>query len=123
MGQSQRARTFNTDVQNRLSGSPDLAHFNDVEGASWRAVFDEITKTPHRMWGDGIDIGATDTADQVSNAILNLVDRHPDLFGVSDSEFDIKSTRYNQRLDTWYVDIDQFIEGYPIYRSGITARI
>ncbi|HIA00906.1 MAG TPA: hypothetical protein EYN66_03210, partial [Myxococcales bacterium] len=123
MGQTQRMLTYSIDAQARLLKQAEFLRFQREEGEEWSAVFDELTGTPHRMWGKGIDIGPTQTASQVGAGVLDLVDRHAALLGVADSEVAISSVNYNERLDTWYIDIDQMVHSHPIYRGGITARV
>ncbi len=118
-------RVLRTDVhtQASLQQQRDWARFTRGEGQGWMARFDQATGTPHRMWGPGIDLGPTDTADQVDAALSAFIDRNHELMGAHPRELRIASTNFVQRTHTWYVDIDVVRGGAPVYRGGITARI
>ena len=80
----------------------------------------DSTGTPRRIWGPGI---AMDTASE--GTVLRDLDaflaRHGDLHGQADLK--PRSANYVARMDTWFVDYDVMVEGIPVWRGGVTARI
>ena len=119
----QRVLTYDTHTQRQLANHASWRAFLEAEGDGWRAVFDEGTGSPHRMWGPGIDIGPVDTADQVTAGMLDFIERNAHTLGVTDTELAVRSVSYVERMDTWYVQIDVVRGGAAIYRAGLTARI
>ncbi len=121
--QGDRVLTFAPQTQARLARQPAWLAFTAGEGAGWEARFDEQQRTPLRMWGAPIDLGPTHDAVQVTKGLLDFVDRHPALLGADSSRLRLRSARFSDALDTWYVDLDVLAGGLPIEGGGITARI
>ncbi|TNE90686.1 MAG: hypothetical protein EP330_07605 [Deltaproteobacteria bacterium] len=115
-----RVMTTSPEAQGALYASPAWKAFTAGEGQGWLARFDEATGTPHRMWGPGLPVDAS-SADRVTADIEDFLARNGDLHG--DAELVLKSANYVERLDSWYVDYDVLVEGLPVWRGGVTARV
>lgn len=109
--------------QVRLQRSAAWSSFVAGEGSGWQVRFDEVTGTPHRAWGTGIDLGQLDDAADVEKAFGAFLLRHADLFGVEAGALKVRSVVYEANVDTWYVDVDVIRGGAAVYRGGVTARI
>lgn len=109
--------------QSYASSHPAWQAFLEGEGKGWTARFDEGTFTPHRMRGPGIDMGPLSSEADAGAAVLAFVERHPDLMGVEGAEVRLKSSRFHEDSDAYYVDVDVLRDGAPIWRGGLTFRI
>jgi hypothetical protein len=103
------------ETQARLLTSPAWRAFQDSDGRGWQARFDEGTGVPRWLWGRGIPM----TTDQ----LIPLLERHADLLGFEPGTLALRSARYSETYDIWYVEIDALRDGLPTYRGGISARI
>jgi uncharacterized protein (TIGR03382 family) len=119
----QRIRQYHGQVQAEFVRSPAWQRFTRAEGAGWRGRFDELTGVPHRMFGAGIDMGPVSTREEVVKGVMGLIDRNPDLFGVSGQDLTPRSVRYAPTLDIWYVELDEVRGGIPVFHGGVTARV
>ena len=97
--------------------------FTAGEGAGWEARFDEDTGTAHRAWGPGIPMGSVSGAEDVEGAVRAFFERNPGLLGVPAEQLVLASANYSPRPDTWYIDFDRIVNGYPIWRGGVTVRV
>ena len=118
-----RVRTFDRSMQNFLQQQQGWQNFVQGVGQNWSARFDEKTRTPHRMWGQGIDLGKLKHADDVEREIMGFIADHAELLGVQDADLVMRTANYVAEMDAWYVDVDVLIDGLPTYRSGLTFRI
>ena len=111
--------------QARLREGKAWQKFLHSEGVGWEARFDQATDRPHRAWGPGIDLGPTDSPEQVEAGIRAFLERHPDLAGVKDEDLVLTGVGFIDRSSTWYVEFEQRVGKWqvPIYRSHVTARI
>lgn len=109
--------------QARLRHQPGWAEFALAEGNGWEARFDERTGTPHRAWGPPIDLGPVHTAAQVQRAMEAFFARNRGLLGVGPPALRFASARYVASTATWYVEFDRLVQGSPVWRGGVTARI
>ena len=119
----QRIHQLNPHVQAGLMRSPAWRAFAQAHGKGWRARFDETTQTPLRMWGSGIDMGPAQTASQIESRLLSFLDDHADLFGFDPGILQVTHSRYVEAVDVWYIDVSVPVDGLPVYRGGLTARI
>lgn len=94
--------------------------FSEGEGKGWQVRFDEATRTPARMWGPGIAVDTT-SAQSVSRDVLAFAQRHAGLLGVDGAQLEVRSA--NAFDDAWYVDVDVYREGLPLWRAGLSFRI
>ncbi len=118
-----RLPIYHPRTQATLQDGEGWRQFQDSEGAGWQARFDEWTGTPHRAWGPGIPMGSLEDEHQVERALRDFFARQPDLIDVDPDALVLKSAGYVARTNTWYVDFDRVVDGVPLYRSGVTARI
>ena len=109
--------------QLRLRHQPGWVEFTEGEGRGWEARFDERTGTAHRAWGPGIPLGRLDDERSVRAAMDGFIRRNEGLFGVESASLRFASAGYIARTDTWYVQFDRLVQGAPIWRGGVTARI
>ncbi len=118
-----RLPIYHPRTQSQLQDGEGWQRFIDSEGTGWLARFDEGTGTPHRAWGPGIPLGPLETEAQVETALRDFFARQPELIEVSLDDLVLDRAGYIARTNTWYVDFQRVVDGVPIYRSGITARI
>jgi hypothetical protein len=118
-----RIQTQRADVQAALAGQPGWIAFTEGEGDGWTARFDEITRTPRRMMGPGIDLGPLRTEAEVGDAVMAFVDRHAELLGLADSVPVLKSVHPMESQDAWYVDVIPTVDGLEIWHAVVTFRI
>jgi hypothetical protein len=116
-------RTTTVDGQQAIAQEIGFDNFVRNEGFGWRATFDEVSHTPHRMWGPGIDLGPVNTEAEATQGILDFVARNARLLGVDERTYGIKSANYVARVNTWYIDVDTFEDELPIFEGTLTARI
>ena len=109
--------------QDTVRKATDFSAFLQNEGVGWRATFDEVSNTPHRMWGPGIDLGPVNTETEATQGVLDFVERNARRLGVEERAYGIKSASYVERVNTWYIDVDTFEDGLPIFEGTLTARI
>jgi hypothetical protein len=122
-GEPVRVRTVNPQVQRLLSSDEAWQRFVAAEGAGWEARFDEVTGTPVRLWGSGLDLGPLPDEAAAGRAALAWVGAHADLLGLGAAVPDLRSAAYVPSLDAWYVDVDTVIDGLPVWRGGVTLRV
>ncbi len=118
-----RLPIYHSRTQRLLQDGEGWRKFLDSEGAGWEARFDEWTGTPHRAWGPGIPLGTLKDPDDVEDALRAFFARQPELVEVGAEQLVLKGANHIARTDTWYVDFERVVDGVPIYRSGVTARI
>ncbi|MFZ5476574.1 MAG: M36 family metallopeptidase [Myxococcota bacterium] len=118
-----RVSRTHVSVQNRLRRSPAWAAFAAGEGAGWQVRFDERTGQVRRATGPGIDLGRVADRAGVEAAVRGVLARHPALVGVALDQLALRSATYVARLDTWYVTFDRLVDGVPVWRGGVTARV
>ncbi len=110
-------------TQATLAHQPGWVEFTQGEGVGWQARFDERTGTPHRAWGPGIVLGSVKSESEVRTAMERFLLRNRAIVGVGRQELPFSRARYIARTDTWLVDFDRTIDGHPVFRGGVTARI
>ncbi len=110
-------------AQATLAHQPAWVEFTQGEGVGWKARFDEATGTAHRMWGPGIVLGSLDGERNVRASMERFLVRNRAILGVTARELPFSRARYIARTDTWLVDFDRTIDGHPVVRGGVTARI
>ncbi|MCB9761892.1 MAG: hypothetical protein H6739_18835 [Alphaproteobacteria bacterium] len=118
-----RLLRYHEGQQTRLRNAPAWQDFIADDGAGWQARFDEQTGTPHRAWGPGIDLGPVGRESEVEQALRAFIADHPGLFGVSNDALALRDLAYVKDTGTWYVHFDRVVDGVPLYRSGVDARI
>ncbi len=116
-------RTFDVHRQADLRMGAPWRAFLAGEGTGWRAVFDEATGLPLKAWGPPLALGPTRTTGEVEAALLAFLDRHPDLAGVDTGSLHLGSAGYLERRDTWYVTLEETLDGVPVVGGGVDARI
>ncbi|MFT5679097.1 MAG: hypothetical protein ACI8RZ_000001, partial [Myxococcota bacterium] len=119
-----RILRFSSERQHKLRHSTQWQGFLAGEGAGWQARFDEQAGTIHRAWGPGIEMGPLGNVQDAQEAVLRFIERNPGL--LADVEIGALlpgSTGYDERTDTWYVDLDRVVGEVPVWRSRFTARI
>lgn len=117
-----RVRITDPTLQSILTATPDWRAFTAAEGAGWSVRWDQITRTPHRMWGPGLDLGPLRTRDDVERAVLGFVAEHAGLLGLGAAEPTVRTAAYVAGTDAWYVDVDTRFSGLPVWRGGLTFR-
>lgn len=117
-----RIRRERAEVQAGFLRSAGWRRFAEGEGRGWQARFDEATGTPRHLWGGGVAID-TRSADTVGNDVERFLERHAALLGFEPGDLSLRSASYNERYDTWYVDLDALRDGTPTYRGGFSARV
>jgi MYXO-CTERM domain-containing protein len=110
------------ETQGRLLTSPQWRAFQESDGRGWQARFDEGTGVPRWLWGRGIPM-STSSPQQLADQLVPLLERHAGLLGFEAGTLSLRSARYSERYDTWYVELDTLREGLPTYRGGISARV
>ncbi len=118
-----RVRSLTARGQAIATSSPVWQAFATGEGRGWQARFDEAARTPHRMWGPGLELGPTTTAHEVGRAVLEFVSRHPELLGTTATSPTLRSVREAPSMNAWYVDVDVPRDGLHTWRGGLTFRI
>lgn len=118
-----RVRTYDEATQDYFARRAAWTTFTDGEGAGWEARFDQVTGTPHRMWGRGIDLGPLKTGTDVSKAVLAFARRHAELLGIGKGQLVVAHATHVERMNAWYAHIDVEHDGLKVWRSGITFRI
>lgn len=118
-----RTLRFHPAAQARLRADADWVEFVAGEGAGWQARFDERTGTAHRAWGPGIALGSLQSDTDVERALRRLFARYPGLVGSASQDLKLTSAGHVARTDTWYVDFQRYVDGIPVWRGGVTARI
>ena len=118
-------RVYPVDAQTQLQHlkSGPWQEFIATDGQGWKARFDQVTGTPRRMWGKGIDVGNVDSASSVTAATMGLLQKHRALIGVPADQLILTTANFVEEVDTWYLEWIQELDGVPIYRSGVSARI
>jgi hypothetical protein len=131
----QRIMRFHSELQHKLRNSSSWQGFLDAEGAGWDVRFDERAGTVYRAWGPGIDVGSPASVQEAADAVLTLLENHPDLLGVSADALALGRSGYDAERDTFYIQLDRIVpeddsgrrsvEQGPttFYRSGVLARI
>lgn len=110
-------------AQARLGNSRAWTDFSSGEGRGWRARFDGRTGTAQRAWGPGIPLGPIRTRAEAERAVRAFLARNQALVGVAAPDLRLRSAHYLARRDTWYVDFDRLLDGVPLWRAGVSARI
>lgn len=119
----QRIHDLHAGAQRALARDPEWLAFTQGEGSGWMARFDERTGQPHRMWGPGIPMGALATASDAERAVRDVLTRWSGLVGAQGKDLPLRSANYVASTDTWYVELDRLVDGVPVWRGGVTARI
>lgn len=118
----QRIYRYESAGQHQLAQSPGWQKFAQSEGRGWAARFDPLTGNAHRAWGPGLPVD-----DRSEDALLRSVQaffvRHAADLGVDPATLRPASAHQIDRLDRGWVDFDVVIDGHPIYRGGVTARV
>lgn len=131
----QRVMRFHSELQHKLRNSSGWQDFLSAEGAGWDVRFDERAGTVYRAWGPGIDVGNPTSVQEAADAVLNLLERHPELLGVSTDALALGRSGYDAERDTFYIQLDRIVpessssrrsatqDSTTFYRSGVLARI
>ena len=119
-----RILQFHTERQHTLRHSEGWQAFLSGEGDGWQARFDEHAGTIHRAWGPGIEMGPLATIQDAEEAIFRFIERNPGLLSdVEIGALQLGPSGYDERSDTWYVQLDRVVGAVPVWRSSVTARI
>ncbi len=107
-------------IQQELSRGVEWTGFRSRYGA-WRAVWNEVTRTPHRAYGPPVAL-ANFQNDEVGadRAVRGFITQNPDLFGGRPNLELAKATRVN---DLWYVRYRQTVAGIPVLYSDWEFRV
>ncbi|MFT4628183.1 MAG: hypothetical protein ACI8PZ_006878 [Myxococcota bacterium] len=97
--------------------------FVRAEGDGWDARFDEVTGTPLRLWGPGVDIGPLTEARDVERAVVHWLDRHAELLGHTPGTLVPLNAVRVERSDAWYLNFEAPVDGLPVWRGGVVARV
>lgn len=110
--------------QARLTAeSTAFAAFRAEFGEGWHVRWDETTRTPRELWGEGVPVPVGSEAEVVA-AVGAFFRDHADLFGFDPAQIRPESAAYDADSDTWYLDYDVEREpGVTTYRGGLTARV
>ena len=68
-------------------------------------------------------MGRLDDEASVRAAMRDFIARNEGIFGVGSDQLRFASASYIARTDTWYVQFNRLVQGSPIWRGGVTARI
>lgn len=118
-----RDRVLSEEIQQRMSSeSTPLRAFNARYGEWHVAVWDELTGTPDRAFGEPIQLvnGVVDET-TVVEAALRFVGENADMFGVAPTDLGLKSVRRGR--DVFYVQLQQSFGGVPVYDGRVILRI
>lgn len=119
----ERVHTYRPDMQQMLSNRLEWRTFTDGEGAGWEARFDEVTRTPRRMWGPGIHLGPLTSEADAQAAAERFVSKYSTLLGLDDAEIREIHATYIERTDQWYVNVVPTRDGLTIHRAAVSLRI
>lgn len=118
-----RARTEHAWKQAAYASSGAWTEFIQGEGQGWSARFDEETGTAFRAWGPGVPLGTVDSEPTAEREVRAFLARNLPIVAVPLSALRTRSVNYVARTDTWYVEFDQYVGDYAIWRAGIAVRI
>lgn len=121
---SEPNRVFRTHegYQNRLRHGAEWQSFVAGIGYGWNARLDERTGTAHRAWGPPIPLADVSSAAAVERSTRAFL-ASSGLLGVDLSELKLRSANYTADTDTWYVQFDRIVSGYPVWRGGVDVRV
>ncbi len=106
-----RTYHFHDERQHGLRRGVAWQRFTRDSAPGWQVRFDEVTGTPLRAWGAGIDLGPVATEAQVQAAVLQLLSQHEDLLGVPVSSLRLGQARLDASTDSWILRFDQVAPG------------
>jgi len=115
-------RADNADVQDRLSNSESWKSFAQDNG-KWRAVFDEISGIPRNAIGPPIAIGGYHVIDDgnVEEIALKFAEYLSDVTGVNVSDLHLGQAKHLG--NKWFVTLDQYYQGVPVYDRRLRLKI
>ena len=113
-------RTGDPALQRALSAAPAWRDFASRNGG-WKVVWNEVTGTPHRAFGAGIELdGFADDAAGADRAVRGFIARHPGLFGGSPA---LETAFAGRRGRVWYLRYRQTVGGVPVLFEDWEFRV
>ncbi len=109
-------------VQAAFTSAERWQDFLAADGRDWRARFDEVTGTPHRMWGPGLFYGELHSRQDVTEAAVRFTRDHTELLGLEGANLRLHSAERDPASSAWYVEVDVLRDGLPIWRGGLSYR-
>lgn len=118
-----RIYRYHDGTQTRLRHGKGWQAFTAGVGDGWLARFDEKTGTPVSAWGPPIAIGPARTAAEVERALLAFFREHGENLGIDPSALKLRKAGWLASNQTWTVDFDRLVDGVPVWRGGVSARV
>lgn len=118
-----RILPFVVSEQLRLRAQPAWHQFLAGDGAGWTARFDPVTGLARRASGPPIVLPDVSDAKAVVRSLREVWTKNPSIIGVPLSSLRLDRASYHAPSDTWYVSWNQEIDGVPVWRAGLTARV
>ncbi len=123
LAEPNRVRRYRAIAQTRLAHQPAWDEFLAGDGVGWQARFDEETGTAHRAWGPAIALPPIRDGASAERVLRAFFARNPGILGVDEAELRLANATWDATMRTWYVAFERTIDGVPIWRAGVTARI
>lgn len=112
------APAIDAEVQGQLRAqSPEWARFKAEYGDDWTVIFDELTGAPHRIYGQGIDLGSTDNPEALEEAARLFIASHADLFKVSPKDLSLTVSSSFDQL--YHMSFKQSVRGVDILGAQV----
>ncbi len=113
-------------IQRALSRRhPAYLEFLDRYPGRWQTVWNEASGTPHRIYGDALDLGLPPVSardpEELKRASLTLLSRFPGLFPVFAEDLKLEASKDLERF--WYLRFRQIHEGIPVLGSRVEVWI
>ena len=120
IGGSSTVRTSNPARQRALDASRRWRAFQAQHGP-WKAVWNELTGTPHRAFGRGIALpGVAEDAAAVDASVRSFVNAHADVFGGGVS---LETANVQKAGRIWYARYQQTHRGVPLLFADWEFRV
>jgi len=93
------------------------------EYGTWTIMFDKLTKTPRRAFGNPIQINGFNeiNKENIEEASLAFLNKFANLFNINTNELKIKNV--SQVKNKWYVKFSQIHNGIELLLSEVDLRI
>lgn len=118
-----RVHQYHEGLQTRLRHGKGWQSFTAGVGEGWLARFDEKTGTALSAWGPPIPIGDTSSAAAVERGLLRFFQEHGEALGIDASQVKLRKAGWIAGVETWTVDFDRLVDGVPVWRGGVSARV
>jgi uncharacterized protein (TIGR03382 family) len=113
----------NASVQLQMRDQRVWSDFTADFGSQWTPRFDELTGIPRRITGPGLRMTHLRSGPDLAAEVERILAPHARLIGLTGNLLNLRSANYVKRVDTWYLEWDSVVNGLPVYRGGMSARI